>query len=369
VNRTEQEIHSQPEMWARAFGLTERARELLVAPGENVLAIGCGTSAYMAESYARLREAAGAGPTDAAYASEISPLRRFDRLVAISRSGTTTEILEALRGNRAAGQRGLAARTVGVTAVTGLDIDELVDEQLVLDFADESSVVQTRFPTTLLALVRAALGEDTDAMLAACREAVEQPLPADPARFDHFVFLGSGWTVGLADEAALKIREAAQAWSESYPAMEYRHGPIAVAGDRRHVAAGPAGSTGTGAAPRRHPGAGPRSRPGPPTRVDAIGHPRSGSVSPSIVGSPGRNDRHSRALPGPRPHRGRGLPAPSAPSIAPAGRGGRRGPAGMHREVTCLGSGAPAGLTPSPILIDYARILDLSITPRQDLWL
>jgi fructoselysine-6-P-deglycase FrlB-like protein len=235
VNRTEQEIHSQPEMWARAFGLTERARELLVAPGENVLAIGCGTSAYMAESYARLREAAGAGPTDAAYASEISPLRRFDRLVAISRSGTTTEILEALRGNRAAGQRGLAARTVGVTAVTGLDIDELVDEQLVLDFADESSVVQTRFPTTLLALVRAALGEDTDAMLAACREAVEQPLPADPARFDHFVFLGSGWTVGLADEAALKIREAAQAWSESYPAMEYRHGPIAVADTRSLV--------------------------------------------------------------------------------------------------------------------------------------
>jgi fructoselysine-6-P-deglycase FrlB-like protein len=222
-------------MWARAFGLTDRARELLVAPGEHVLAIGCGTSAYMAASYARLREAAGVGPTDAAYASEISPLRRFDRLVAISRSGTTTEILEALRGTRTAGQSGLAARTVAVTAVTGLDIDKLVDDQLVLDFADESSVVQTRFPTTLLALVRAALGDDTGAMLAACRAAVEQPLPADPARFDHFVFLGSGWTVGLADEAALKIREAAQAWSESYPAMEYRHGPIAVADSRSLV--------------------------------------------------------------------------------------------------------------------------------------
>ena len=49
------------------------------------------------------------------------------------------------------------------------------------------------------------------------------------------MFLGTGWTVGLAHEAALKIREAAQAWTESYPAMDYRHGPIAVAGPRSLV--------------------------------------------------------------------------------------------------------------------------------------
>ena len=42
------------------------------------------------------------------------------------------------------------------------------------------------------------------------------------------MFLGAGWTVGLADEAALKLREAAGAWAESYPAMEYRHGPISA---------------------------------------------------------------------------------------------------------------------------------------------
>jgi fructoselysine-6-P-deglycase FrlB-like protein len=52
----------------------------------------------------------------------------------------------------------------------------------------------------------------------------------EPTAFDHFVFLGHGWTVGLAHEAALKLREAAQVHSESYPAMEYRHGPISLAG-------------------------------------------------------------------------------------------------------------------------------------------
>jgi fructoselysine-6-P-deglycase FrlB-like protein len=47
----------------------------------------------------------------------------------------------------------------------------------------------------------------------------------------QFVFLGRAWTVGLAREAALKVREAVLAWSEAYPAMEYRHGPISVAGE------------------------------------------------------------------------------------------------------------------------------------------
>jgi glucosamine--fructose-6-phosphate aminotransferase (isomerizing) len=31
------------------------------------------------------------------------------------------------------------------------------------------------------------------------------------------------------------VRAAAQAWSESYPLLDYRHGPIAVAGERSLV--------------------------------------------------------------------------------------------------------------------------------------
>ena len=46
-------------------------------------------------------------------------------------------------------------------------------------------------------------------------------------------FLGRGWTVGLAEEAGLKLRESAQLWTESYPAMEYRHGPISIAAPGR----------------------------------------------------------------------------------------------------------------------------------------
>lgn len=218
---TAKEIASQPETWAQALDVDGAA---LVAPGERVLVLGCGTSWFMAQSLAELREAAGFGETDAVCASEFVPRRRYDRVIALTRSGTSTEVLEALRQVPAGTHR------VAVTAVSGEPVDGLVDERILLDFADERSVVQTRFPTTLLAVARHAYGEDLSHLVADGRAALEADLPGDPAATRHLVFLGTGWTVGLAHEAALKVREAAQAWSESYPAMDYRHGPVAVAG-------------------------------------------------------------------------------------------------------------------------------------------
>jgi len=220
---TATEITTQPSTWRLALELVDQARELLAAPGERVLIIGCGTSAFVAESLAWLRESVSLGETDAAYASEPRAWRDYDRVIAISRSGTTSEILDAL----AAVPEGV--RTVVVTGVADSPAALLADDVLVLDFADEKSVVQTRFPTSFLILARAAFGLDVDGIADALDAALAEPLPIDASTFDHFVYLGTGWTYGLAQEAALKIREAAQAWSESYPLLDYRHGPLAVA--------------------------------------------------------------------------------------------------------------------------------------------
>ncbi len=51
-----------------------------------------------------------------------------------------------------------------------------------------------------------------------------------PEAFGHVVFLGTGWSLGLAHEAALKCREAAQMRTEAYAVGEFAHGPIALAG-------------------------------------------------------------------------------------------------------------------------------------------
>ncbi len=215
------EIASQPAVWSRA--LLEQDRTAFGLPGERVVFLGCGTSAFVAESLAWLRERAGHGETDAAYASEWVPGRRYDRVVAITRSGSTSEVLTALA------TVGPGTHRTAITGVRDGGVHGLVDDSLVLDFADERSVVQTRFPTALLILARQAYGYDVDALPDAAAAALAAPFPYDVAEFDHFVYLGSGWTYGLAQEAALKVREAAQAWSESYPLLDYRHGPIAVA--------------------------------------------------------------------------------------------------------------------------------------------
>ncbi|HET8526966.1 MAG TPA: sugar isomerase, partial [Actinomycetota bacterium] len=90
-----------------------------------------------------------------------------------------------------------------------------------------------RFATSALALFRAHLGEDLAGAIADAERALAEPW--DPPAFDHAVFLGHGWTVGLSEEAALKLREATQTYSEAYPAMEYRHGPISLATERTLV--------------------------------------------------------------------------------------------------------------------------------------
>src|ERR1700734_4489211 len=108
--RTEQEIVSQPACWRRAGLLAADVAGSLPARGERVAVAGCGTSWFMAQSYAAAREASGHGETDAFAASEMPLGRAYDRVVVLSRSGTTTEIvqlLDRLRGS---------APTVAITA-------------------------------------------------------------------------------------------------------------------------------------------------------------------------------------------------------------------------------------------------------------
>ncbi|MCX4524435.1 MULTISPECIES: SIS domain-containing protein [unclassified Streptomyces] len=219
------ESGTQPECWERAAELAPSHRAVLPRPGERIAIVGCGTSYYMAQAAAVLREEAGQGETDAFPASEFPRHRRYDRVIALTRSGTTTEVLDLLAALREAG-----TATTAVTGDPATPVMTLADALVVLDFADERSVVQTRFATTALTLLRAHVGRHTPAVVADARSVLAAPLPEGLAGRGQFTFLGRGWSVGLAHEAALKMREASLSWAESYPAMEYRHGPISVSG-------------------------------------------------------------------------------------------------------------------------------------------
>jgi fructoselysine-6-P-deglycase FrlB-like protein len=223
-----EEIASQPETWREGARLAASMSGRLPAAGQRVAVVGCGTSWFMAQAYAAGREAAGQGVTDAFTASE-APVtgRDYDAIVAISRSGTTTEVLQVLGR-----VRGLTP-TVAIIGDPDTPMARAADAVVALPFADERSVVQTRFATTTLILLRAHLGEDVTGAIRDAQEALRQRVDPQWLAAEQFSFLGQGWTWGLANEAALKMRETSQSWTESYPAMEYRHGPISIAAPGR----------------------------------------------------------------------------------------------------------------------------------------
>jgi fructoselysine-6-P-deglycase FrlB-like protein len=220
------EIASQPDCWRRAaeLGHSHAVRDRLPAAGARVAVAGCGTSWFMAQACAALRERAGAGETDAFTASELPPARRYDHVVALTRSGTTTEVVQLLER--------LPAGVPSTVITTGRELPAArrATHTVALEFADERSVVQTRFATTTVALWRAWLGEDVAALADAAARAVGAELPAGLVDCRQATFVAQGWAIGVAHEAALKARESAQLWTESYPAMELRHGPISVLG-------------------------------------------------------------------------------------------------------------------------------------------
>ncbi len=225
----DEEIQSQPDCWQQAGELAGQLPELFPQPGERVAFVGCGTSWFMSQIIAAWREGKGDGEADAYTAAEFPSTRRYDRVVALTRSGTTTEVLALLKSLQ--GQ----VPTLAVTGDLDTPVVDVADAVIDLSFADESSVVQTRFATSVLALFRSALGEDLAPIIEAGRDALTDRLSEEMAAAEQITFLGHGWSIGVAHEAALKFRESSSSWAESYPAMDYRHGPISIAAPGRIV--------------------------------------------------------------------------------------------------------------------------------------
>lgn len=92
----------------------------------------------------------------------------------ISRSGTTTEIVDLLS------QTDIPSTLR--TAVGGGPAAQHADNEIMLDFAGETSVVQTRFASTVLLVLRTSLGIDAEAAISGARTALEAEIPRSLSR-------------------------------------------------------------------------------------------------------------------------------------------------------------------------------------------
>jgi len=250
------EIMDQGEAWqATLDDLAERGpalRDYLRANmmSDKVIFTGCGSPYYLSLTAAALCRgetglAAEAHPGSSLWQFPSMTLRKGEKplLVVTSRSGATTELLQAVkRFDEIAGGPVLAITCYPASPLAGSPF------ALITQKCQEISLCQTRSFTSMLidalGVIDALAGQPTSNHLHALPEhvatllrdnaALAEQIGSDPT-LDRFFFLGSAPYIGLANEAMLKMKEMSLTASEAYHFMEFRHGPMSMVNDRTLV--------------------------------------------------------------------------------------------------------------------------------------
>ncbi len=249
---TQHEILSQTVAWAGALAAVERVRPaletLLRADYDQVLFTGCGSTYYLSLAAAALFQE-GSGRTARAVPGGELLLngatvlgRGKTLLVAVSRSGSTTETVRAVEAFRRQ-QRGPVVTISNYGSEQPLS--GLADAAIVIAEGQEESVAQTRsfasmyVAATALALLASAAAQSyaqLQRLPETGQKLIERYRPlarqfGENLNFDRFYFLGSGARYGLACEVSLKMKEMTLSHSEPFHFLEFRHGPMSMVTD------------------------------------------------------------------------------------------------------------------------------------------
>jgi glucosamine--fructose-6-phosphate aminotransferase (isomerizing) len=251
-------ILSQPETWRRVAQEWPRHAKALerspfVGGAGRLIFTGCGSAYYAAQTLAATAaalldvQAVAVTASDAAlFPDTIFSGGGQPTLIAISRSGQTSETIDAVRAFR----RVSSGPALALTSVPDSDLAHAADATLDASVGDEQGIVQIRSLSTLLLLGLSAIahtaGEPVGTALAQLPEAASQfiaqarPLAAQWGRnptLDKFFFLGAGPWRGIASEGMLKVKEMSRSQSESFHTLEFRHG-LGANADARSLVVG-----------------------------------------------------------------------------------------------------------------------------------
>jgi len=229
MTEMEDDIRSTPQIILQSLARV-RERGACVAElfaGRPVQFLGCGSSYCVALVAAAIYEQECGIPAQAVFASDYQP-RAGWTLIAITRTGQTTEVIDAMRVARDAGV------AVGLlVGQRGSSAEALADSTVHLDFAPERGVVQTRFITAAIVALQQLIALPSGTLVhgglaAAVECGLDEPLGL-PTRPSHVVFLGRRERYGMAQLAALNLQETALVAAVAHQTLDYRHGPLALA--------------------------------------------------------------------------------------------------------------------------------------------
>ena len=206
--------------------------------------VGCGTASYAALTGSYLFSRIAARHVNFVVGSEFKYHEHFitprSLVVALSQSGETADVIEAMLAARAAG-----ARLGAIVNAEHSSLDRMVDIRVHLSAGPEQCVLSTKAYTakvaTLLLAAHTLNGtpeRGREAVLRAAAAIAEMLSDGWVARVravaerihteDHLFVIGRGLAYPTALEAALKIKEVSYIHAEGFAAGELKHGVIAL---------------------------------------------------------------------------------------------------------------------------------------------
>ena len=241
------EILSEPQTWSAVLAeldassqLTELSQKL---PRDvEFIFVGCGSSFYLALAAASTWSTLTGTAARAVPASEIllfpKTLPEHAQYVLISRSGHTSEIIQAAEHLKKRSKAPLLAITCGADT----PLATLAAHTITLRPADEKSTVMTRSFTSMLITLQAlaatragnreflaalhTLAKESTAILEPAQQIIRSL--AKSRDFADYIFLGQGPFFGIAQEAMLKVKEMSCSYGQCFHTLEFRHGPKAI---------------------------------------------------------------------------------------------------------------------------------------------
>jgi len=241
------EINEQPSKFAKVsekyFDLSKSIVNFLkeTDPSE-INFVGCGSSYNLAMGLSFQLNRLGNEKIPSKYfsGSEVAfQLRKFDEnsvLVGLSRSGETTETVQALK--RVKDEFGV--KTLAISCEPESSLTKVADVSVVLDFVNEKSVVMTQSFTSMAfftsALIRDLVEPDRSSLERYLRSIPNNATDVlknterllekiDVESYDHFVFLGYDEYFASSLEGVTKVTETSLSEVEAFQTLEYRHGP------------------------------------------------------------------------------------------------------------------------------------------------
>jgi glutamine---fructose-6-phosphate transaminase (isomerizing) len=241
------EIHEQPRLLRRAsMPLADCARRLsaLIAAADEVVFVGCGSSAHAALTAQYLLAGMAGRRTSCSIGSEFRYLQAAlgprSLVVVLSQSGETIDVLEAALVARACG-----AHVAAVVNVEGSSLSRIAHSVLPLGAGIERCVLSTKSFTAKLALLlltacelsqRASDGcelieraaAEIELLLHDERRETVREIAASICDRQHLFVIGRGPNYPLALESALKIKEVSYIHAEGFAGGELKHGVMAL---------------------------------------------------------------------------------------------------------------------------------------------